>query len=687
MSNNAHVNDDEIEIHQLPEVMALQSGMMVAVDSQPTGTKSFNLTTALEGKASASDLTDLATAVAGKAEASDVNTALEGKVDMPETTPAAGQVLTFDGSDNTWANPPEGVYVINYTEVTDIRDVDVDRATTQPTFLKIDTAEPLTISVPTGSSTSYTVYLRPGTLMSLDEVGVVTTSGSYTGPKFLMFGSTYGKEVGGGVIQNADFKITCAISLSAFGGVSKSLTVGGNLDAGGQLFNGSQPFSITTTFFGGKGPGNPATNQAQNALGITFQSHGNMRQQLLMPAEIQDHNFANDSTPEQVQFMGWGVTSNRAGYRTINEVPASTSAESGKVLMVDSAGSPEWENLITAKSNITSENISEQTPTINITRMNIGDPTNLIDEQVVTMIDTYVKDSSGTLTDINGFLIPRIPSGSSSIKRYLQYYWENNKGHMDWKPVNEVPASTSSNAGQVLTVNNSGTPAWQALQPGDTNLLVDVARPLDSTKAITATKTYTEIKQAVDSGKHVILRVQEGATPGYLDAWTEYYTIQSYADDSGTIRFLEDSIFPSVSSSDNRYNTVETRNNFRMLAIFSDNTWKSYSINPSSGIRTDAPKTVSTSPVDVKNNMITPISTSQSTLTVNCIYDMEDAPNFVVEITPTNNLTLTVTASDIWRTATTTLKHSVAAGNTLEAGKTYQVTAVGNCWTLAEFEA
>ena len=267
----------------------------------------------------------------------------EDLVVIPDTSAASsGDFLSFDGTDLEWANPPEGVYVINYTEVTDIRDVDVDRATTQPTFLKIDTEEPLTISVPTGSGTSYTVYLRPGTLMSLDEVGVVITSGSYTGPKFLMFGSTYGKEVSSGVMQNADFKITCAISLSAFSGVSKSLTVGGNLDAGGQLFNGSQPFPITTTFFGGKGPGNPATNQAQNALGITFQSHGNMRQQLLMPAEIQDHNFANDSTPEQVQFMGWGVTSNRAGYRTINEVPVSTSAESGKVLTVDSNGAAVW---------------------------------------------------------------------------------------------------------------------------------------------------------------------------------------------------------------------------------------------------------------------------------------------------------------------------------------------------------
>jgi len=84
MSNNAHVNDDEIEIHQLPEVSTLQAGMMVAVDSQPTGTKSFNLTTALEGK-----------------------------VDVPATTPAEGQVLTIDSNGTpiwSYGTPPVTLY-------------------------------------------------------------------------------------------------------------------------------------------------------------------------------------------------------------------------------------------------------------------------------------------------------------------------------------------------------------------------------------------------------------------------------------------------------------------------------------------------------------------------------------------------------------------------------------------------
>ena len=109
MSVKQHVNDDEKEIHELPEIATLPEGMMVAVDSERTGTKSFNLTAALEEKASTEDV-----------EA--IETDMEGKVDSPSTTPTAGQVLMFDGTDNVWSDPPEGVYVLNYTEVSDLND-------------------------------------------------------------------------------------------------------------------------------------------------------------------------------------------------------------------------------------------------------------------------------------------------------------------------------------------------------------------------------------------------------------------------------------------------------------------------------------------------------------------------------------------------------------------------------------
>ena len=78
-------NQDSTEIHLLPEMTTLSQGMMVAVDSEPTGTKSFNLSSALKGKASAADVTALETVVAGKADTSDVNTALDSKANASTT--------------------------------------------------------------------------------------------------------------------------------------------------------------------------------------------------------------------------------------------------------------------------------------------------------------------------------------------------------------------------------------------------------------------------------------------------------------------------------------------------------------------------------------------------------------------------------------------------------------------------
>jgi hypothetical protein len=59
-------------------------------------------------------------------------------------------------------------------------------------------------------------------------------------------------------------------------------------------------------------------------------------------------------------------------------------------------------------------------------------------------------------------------------------------------------------------------------------------------------------------------------------------------------------------------------------------------------------------------------------------------PNFALVIdnsSNSNNVTITVKDS----TNTTTFMQSVSAGNEATAGKIYQITCVGNCWTLAEF--
>ena len=86
------------------------------------------------------------------------------------------------------------------------------------------------------------------------------------------------------------------------------------------------------------------------------------------------------------------------------------------------------------------------------------------------------------------------------------------------------------------------------------------------------------------------------------------------------------------------------------------------------------------------NNGLATLSTSQSALTIVDAVESDEVVNFAIEITPSVNCTLTI-QKKVGTSEPVTLKHSAASGNTLEANKTYQVTAVGTCWTLAEFTA
>ena len=87
--------------------------------------------------------------------------------------------------------------------------------------------------------------------------------------------------------------------------------------------------------------------------------------------------------------------------------------------------------------------------------------------------------------------------------------------------------------------------------------------------------------------------------------------------------------------------------------------------------------------VEVPNNKLSTLSTSQSSLTLNVTPSSGTVPNFAVEITASVSCTVTVTSTVGGTQAT--LKYSISAGNELEASKTYQLTCVGSCWTLAEF--
>ena len=615
MSNNAHVNDDEIEIHQLPEVSTLQAGMMVAVDSQPTGTKSFNLTTALEGKASASDFTTLENTVAEKANASDMTTALEGKVDAPSTTPAEGQVLTFDGSANTWANPPKGVYMLKYSEVTNLDDVDLDKATTIPTFILIDSKQTLVIG---NGSSGTTITVNAGTIMRLEEVGVPDPDNAGK-PKLLTFVSDYGNSATGGTYMTyGNYFVRLVVSKSMYGGVSKQFGVSADIwDS--NLFR-SQQIPVVKKYDNARGPAESIgnLNGDANSLIVSFEDAGsNKRRQLLPPAELASHDFSSDTTPEQIQFMGWGATSNRAGYK----------------------------ELITAKSNIEDDQIPLQTPTVSITKMNIGNPASLEEDQVVPLITTTVKDTSGTSSTIDGYLIPRIPSIQGE-KVYLQYYWEGQKGHLDWAKIDAM-------SDLVLVTGETG-----AEKAANCQAIIDAGKlPIYNAAWKDNGVPYNQV---------LVYQCSDDNNFYFMGCYPTYFV-------NGTFKF--------------RANT----NDIQIGLWHFDKTSFSngYTVRTIDDLLANsAPISSTTSSATIPNNRLTIIGSSytnnQSTYTVQ-INSTGYATNAAFEINPNVNMTLTVERRTT--AGTTTLKHSVAAGNQLEAGKYYQVTAVGNCWTLAEFEA
>ena len=433
------------------------------------------------------------------------------KVDAPSTAPEAGQVLTFNGTENTWANPPEGVYVINYSEVRDLNDIDVDRVKSQPTFMKIDTAEPLTISIPQYGGTSYTVPIQPGTIMGVEEIGPEGTVGSYTGPSFIVFSSCYGKATGGSIMQNADLKIMCVVSISSFGGVSKSFAANGLLNQDGGLFN-SMPCPVTFKASNGRGGGEVtvAGNEDKNALQIEIQSNGNIRKQCLLPLDIQNHDFYEDRKPFVLDVMGWDTETNRAGYA---------------------------HELLTSIDTV--DNYPKQTASVQVNRVKLTDDPNPANDQIHGYIRATIRNSNGDSPRYaQGFLIPSPPSIGA-----LQYWSDNNGVHMGFKRVNEVPTSASSDEGKVLTVDSNGAPVWQSQSSGGgTEIIRGLIYWGGSGYGIVLDKTYSQIETFLSEGKLVTSQViYVEYTPTTDDIDTEF-TKQNVpilvSDSAGVLRIL-----------------------------------------------------------------------------------------------------------------------------------------------------
>ena len=75
---------------------------------------------------------------------------------------------------------------------------------------------------------------------------------------------------------------------------------------------------------------------------------------------------------------------------------------------------------------------------------------------------------------------------------------------------------------------------------------------------------------------------------------------------------------------------------------------------------------------------------SGTAFTVNFNSDKDEfIPNFIVEIDNQSNNTIDISVT---RNYSETLHYAVVAGNSIDGGKFYQLTCIGSCWTLAQFQ-
>lgn len=133
---------------------------------------------------------------------------------------------------------------------------------------------------------------------------------------------------------------------------------------------------------------------------------------------------------------------------TVNQVPASTSSDSMKVLTVNSSGTPVWEaaqggTTYTAGDGI---DISNDTISADVDGTTIGIDSSTKKIKLLSQIPVVDQTYSASSTNAQ--------SGTAVAGALAT--------------VNQVPASTSSDSTKVLTVDSSGAPVWAAAQGGTT---------------------------------------------------------------------------------------------------------------------------------------------------------------------------------------------------------------------------
>lgn len=278
------------------------------------------------------------------------------------------------------------------------------------------------------------------------------------------------------------------------------------------------------------------------------------------------------------------------------------------------------------------------------------------------------------------------------------------------------PMLSDQSTAIINTIGGIGLRAEQSDADGAGNVIADtyatkrevavitpvVAYISESNQIWSIDKTFAELKAAYDAGVSVIVLFDGGSSDNTFvgridrvfkksgDHWQMDFQQVSYPDDLAghhtiiTMKAsLDDTDSLSVSVFEHVVFSSDCPNDGKVYGRsrtgYSELNAKWMDVKSIIGVS----KTAAAS-VTVDNNTMNIITgTTPATMTLVATSDTANGEivNFAAQITATANCTLTITAN-----GNSTL-YSKSAGNELESGKTYQISCLNNCWTMAEFES
>lgn len=265
-----------------------------------------------------------------------------------------------------------------------------------------------------------------------------------------------------------------------------------------------------------------------------------------------------------------------------------------------------------------------------------------------------------------------------------------NNSHFDWalSTVREVPASTSSDADKVLTVNAQGTPVWTTVQGYATDPTIDDSLLLGQSDG---SKTWTALERdtfgsLTDDNDGDEIQDEEGNSIGdenSVELWTSFNGTgfgaeRAVADVDGNplnLTISNDQVIAIGGKSIGGGTVVDAYTKAETDVLLADKANKS-----ELPILRQAEATEDTT-INVVNNRVTWVSNiTYSTMTFNVAVPSGESANFAVELLSQHACTVSVTVNGVQ------VPKASAALNELEAGKTYQLTCVGYGWTCVEID-